>query len=65
MPDFLIADHGSIVWIVPVSEAAHQWLDENAASEPWQWQGGALSVEHRCAGDLIDAIEAPKFDIPR
>jgi hypothetical protein len=44
MPDFPIADHGSIVWIVPVSPAAHEWLDENATSEPWQWQGGALSI---------------------
>jgi hypothetical protein len=65
MPDFLIADHGSIVWIAPVSPAAHQWLGENAASEPWQWQGGALSVEHRCASDLIEAIEAAGFDISR
>ena len=65
MPDFLIADHGSIVWIVPVSPAAHRWLDENATSEPWQWQGGALSVEHRCAGDLIQAIEAAGFAISR
>jgi hypothetical protein len=43
MHDFLIGDHGSIAWIVPVSPAAHEWLDENAVSEPW-WQGGALSV---------------------
>ena len=65
MPDFLIADHGSIVWIVPVSGAAHRWLKENATSEPWQWQGGALSVDHRSAGDLIEAIEAADFDISR
>jgi hypothetical protein len=65
MPDFLIADHGSIFTIAPLSEAAHEWLDENATSEPWQWSGGLLSVEHRCAGDLIDAIEAAGFDISR
>jgi hypothetical protein len=65
MPDFLIADHGSIITIAPVSEAARQWLDENVASEPWQWLGGALSVEHRCASDLMDAIEAAGFDISR
>ena len=65
MPDFLLADHGSIVWIVPVSPTAHQWLDENAISELWQRQGGALSVEYRCAGDLIQAIEAAGFDISR
>jgi hypothetical protein len=63
IPNFLIADHRSIVTIAPVSPAAHEWLDENATSEPWQWQGGALSVEHRCAGDLIQAIEVAGFDI--
>jgi hypothetical protein len=63
MSDFLIADHGSIVGIVPVSMAAHEWLDVNAISEPWQWLGDALSIEHRCAGDLIEAIEDAGFDI--
>jgi hypothetical protein len=41
------------------------WLDENATSEPWQWRGGALSIEPRCAGDLIRTIEAAGFDISR
>lgn len=63
MPDFLIADHGSIVWIVPVTDAARQWLGDNARSEPWQWRGGALSIDHRAARDLIQAIEAAGFDI--
>jgi hypothetical protein len=63
MPDFLIADHGSIVWIVPISGAAREWLGENAISEPWQWQGDALSVEHRCAGDLIQEIKVAGFDV--
>ena len=63
MPDFLIADHGSIVWIVPVTQAAHQWLDDNAVAEPWQWRGGALSIDHRVAQDLIQAIAAAGFVI--
>jgi len=62
MPDFLIADHGSIVWIVPVSDAARRWLEEKAVSEPWQWQGGVLSIDHRAARDLIEAIKAAGFD---
>jgi hypothetical protein len=65
MPDFLIADHGSIFTIAPVSEAARQWLDENVASEPWQWLGDALCVDHRCARDLIDQIADDGFDVSR
>jgi hypothetical protein len=36
MNDFQIADHGSIISIKPVSEAARTWVDENVVSEPWQ-----------------------------
>ncbi len=49
MTDFQIADHGSIISIKPVSEAARTWVDENVVSEPWQWLGGALCVDIRCA----------------
>jgi len=63
MSDFQIADHGSIISIKPVSEAARTWVDENVVSEPWQWLGGALCVDIRCARDLIDEIAAEGFEI--
>jgi hypothetical protein len=63
MSDFQIADHGSIISIKPVSEAVRTWVDENVVSEPWQWLGGALCVDIRCARDLIDEIAAEGFEI--
>jgi hypothetical protein len=63
MCDFHISDHGSIITIRPVSEAAHQWLDENVDAEPWQWLGGALCVDPRCARDLVAEIAATGFEI--
>jgi hypothetical protein len=63
MRDFLIADHGSIVSIMPISDAALKWIDENVVCEPWQWLGGALCVDHRCARDLIEEIAAAGFDL--
>jgi len=63
MSDFQIADHGSIISIKPVSEAARTWIDENVVSEPWQWLGGALCVDIRGARDLIDEIAAEGFEI--
>jgi hypothetical protein len=63
MSDFQIADHGSIISIKPVSEAARTWIDENVVSEPWQWLGGALCVDIRCARDFIDGIAAEGFEI--
>ena len=63
MSDFQIADHGSIISIKPVSEAARQWVDENVVSEPWQWLGGALCVNVRCSRQLVDEIAAQGFEI--
>jgi hypothetical protein len=65
MTDFLIADHGSIVSILPVSAAAREWLDANIMSEPWQWLGGAIAVDPRCARDIIAALADTGFAISR
>ena len=61
MSDFLIADHGTIILIAPLSEAARRWLDENVVSEPWQWLDGALCADHRLARDLVHEIAAADF----
>ena len=37
MSDFLFADHGSVIAIVPLTPAAINWIDDNVVSEPWQW----------------------------
>ena len=63
MADFQIADHGSIISIKPVSDAARTWIDDNVVSEPWQWLGSTLCVDARCARQLIDEIDAAGFEI--
>jgi len=63
MSDFQIADHGTIILIRPLNEAARQWLDENVVAEPWQWLDGALCADHRLARDLVDEIETAGFAI--
>lgn len=32
-----------------------RWLEKHAAAEPWQWRGGELVVDARCAGPLAQA----------
>src|SRR5204862_8065397 len=65
MSDFQIADHGTVISIRPLNEAARQWLEENVVSEPWQWVQGALCVEARFARDLLREIEEAGFEISR
>lgn len=55
MPDLRTRRHGlNIVTFEPVTERGRDWLDA-LNTEPWQWMGGTLGVDTRCAGDLIYA----------
>jgi hypothetical protein len=63
MRDFLIADHGSIVSIMPITEAALKCIDEKVVCEPWQRLGGALCVDRRYARNLTNEIAAAGFDL--
>ena len=63
MTDFLIADHGSIVSIRPMSVPAREWLDANIVAEPWQWFDGVVAVEYRCARDVVAELIDTGFAI--
>lgn len=54
--DFEVEDHGTIVMVRPVSEAAKAWVEENVYLEGWQWFGDAFSCEPRMAGALVDGM---------
>ena len=55
-PDFAVDNHGSIVTITPLTDAARDWLDEHVQAESWQWLGVSLAVDRRYSGDLVDGI---------
>lgn len=55
MVDLLVRDEGTVVVFSPVSKPAREWIDEHVCSEPWQWLGDNLVVDHRYAPVLIAA----------
>lgn len=61
----IIENHGTVVLFAPESDYEHKWLLLNTDSEPWQWQGRALVVDHRPAADLIEVLEHEGFIIER
>ena len=64
MSDFQIADHGAVISIRPLNDAARLWLDETRrVSEPWQWVQGALCVDARFARELVAEITDAGFEI--
>lgn len=56
-PDIDINDQGSIVMFTPRTDAGREWMDENVESEPWQWMGPSLCVDHRPAQDLVEGMQ--------
>lgn len=62
-PDVLVRDEGTLWVFNPLTSAAQEWFAENVQSEPWQWLGTSLVVEHRFAIVLIQGIEHAGFAI--
>ena len=38
--------------LTPKTDRAKTWVDENVHSEPWQWLGSTLVVDHHFIKDL-------------
>ena len=55
MSDFEFYDHGSIVILVPLSEEAHDWVDDNLG-EDVLWYGRGIAIEPRYVGDILEGI---------
>ena len=54
--DIEIRNHGSIALIVPLTDLARQWIDENIHAESWQWWGDGLACEPRYIETIVDGM---------
>jgi len=61
--DFEINDQGTLVLFRACTAAAKEWFRENVHAEPYQFFGSACAVDHRCARNLVNGIEAEGFVI--
>jgi hypothetical protein len=55
-PDVLVRDEGTVWVFNPLTAAAKEWFDENVQSEPYQWLGTSLVVDHGLALGLVQGI---------
>lgn len=51
MPDVQVENHGSIFLFEPLTEDAHEWIEEHIPEDA-TWWAGRLAVEHRFARDV-------------
>ena len=57
MEDVTIIPDGSVVLFVPLTVKGRKWLRANVHSEPWQWLGSGLAVDHRFGMDIALGIK--------
>jgi len=62
MADVKIENHGSLVLIRPLTEAASDWLDENI-SEDAQHFGGAVVVEPRYVEAIVEGMQDDGLEV--
>jgi hypothetical protein len=56
MSDFQIENHGSIVLLRPLTDAARAWADEHLDSGETQHFGGAVVIEPRYVGAILEGL---------
>jgi hypothetical protein len=54
--DIKIENHGSLFLFRLLTKAAREWVDENVATEGWEFMGNGLAVEHRMAAPLVEGM---------
>ena len=62
MADVKIENHGSLVLIRPLTEAASDWLDENI-SEDAQHFSGAVVVEPRYVEAIVEGTQNDGLEV--
>jgi hypothetical protein len=56
-PDLTVIDEGTIFQFIPKTEAGRIFLHETLHTEPWQWLGNTLCIDHRMAQGVIGGAE--------
>jgi hypothetical protein len=63
--DLLVHGEGSICLLRPSTRRRRQWVDEHVSTDRLEW-AGAVVVEHRFIGDLVNVDhDEDEDDIPR
>lgn len=60
--DVRVFDHGSLIGIMPLTDLARAWIDENVDPDA-PYLGRQMMVERRYAPDIIDALSGEGFEV--
>ena len=55
-PDFKLRNEGSIQLLTPITEAAHEWIEEHLLGD-CRWFGMAVAIETNYADPILNGIK--------
>lgn len=61
--DLDVEDHGSVVLLRPLNDAASAWMREKCEAPAWAWTGGALAVDHRMVMAIVEGARSDGFEV--
>jgi hypothetical protein len=56
-PDFRCENHGSVFLLIPITQPALSWIEENLPSDA-QWFGNGVAIEHRFIWAILEGIQS-------
>lgn len=65
--DVKVECHGSVSQIIAQNEQAEEWIEDNCATEGWQWMGSRLCVESRYVMPIVEGMieDGLEVDLPQ
>ena len=61
--DFRFENHGSICFLIPVSDAAKSWADEHISTEGYQPYADRILIEPRYVVPVLEGIQSAGMDV--
>jgi hypothetical protein len=62
-PDFSVTNHGSILILHALTDAAREWVDEHIGDDAMTWGRNGTVVEPRYIGDIVEGIRAAGLEV--
>lgn len=56
MIDVVVLNHGSIILLRTLTDAAREWIDIHCDTEGWQWLGPSLAVDPRYVEPILEGM---------
>lgn len=63
-PDFCVTGSGSVFLLIPLTDAANEWVEANLPEDA-QRLGRGIAVEHRYILDIVDGAQADGLTFTR